>query len=137
MYLFWNSIQFAPILWCFAFSFGFIFIWMDQIASTVLTVPIGKNMIFTFYLFILVHLRLYYIFQAPLSLWDFVQLSSTCLCHLKIGTCSLNIMLNNNFNFHNSETSSFLIILLLWVNFWFHGKRKKINCFSTSNIMIL
>jgi hypothetical protein len=39
-------------------------------------------------------------FQALLSLWDFVQLSSTCPIHLKIGTCSLNIMLNNNFNLH-------------------------------------
>jgi hypothetical protein len=34
------------------------------------------------------------------SLWDFFQLSSTCHVHLKIGTCSLYIMLNNNFNFH-------------------------------------
>jgi hypothetical protein len=40
---------------------------------------------------------------SPLGLrkiWDFFQLSSTCLLHLKIGTCSLYIMLNNNFNFH-------------------------------------
>jgi hypothetical protein len=43
---------------------------------------------------------LYSIFQAPLSLWDFFQLSYICPLHLKIGTCSLNIMLNNNFNFH-------------------------------------
>jgi hypothetical protein len=32
------------------------------------------------------------------SLWDFFQLSSTCPVYLKIGTCNLNIMLNNNFN---------------------------------------
>jgi hypothetical protein len=84
-------------LCCFAFSFGFIFIQMDQIANYVLTVPIEKNMIFTIF-FILINLPLYYVFQAPLSLWDFFQLSSTCLVHLKIDTCSLNIMLNNNFN---------------------------------------
>jgi hypothetical protein len=30
----------------------------------------------------------------------FFQLSSTSPIHLKIGTCSLYIMLNNNFNFH-------------------------------------
>jgi hypothetical protein len=35
---------------------------------------------------------LYCVFQAPLSLWDFFQLSSTCPIHLKIGTCSLNII---------------------------------------------
>jgi hypothetical protein len=41
---------------------------------------------------------LYYVFQAPLSLWDFFQLSSTCPVHMKIGTCGFNIMLNKNFN---------------------------------------
>jgi hypothetical protein len=48
-------------------------------------------------------------FKAPPSLWDFFQLSSTCPIHLKIGTCSLNIMLNNNFNSltpWNSQASS-------------------------------
>jgi hypothetical protein len=34
------------------------------------------------------------------SFWDFFQLSSTCLVHVKVGTRSLYIMLNNNFNFH-------------------------------------
>jgi hypothetical protein len=43
---------------------------MDQIANNVLTVPIEKNMIFTF-LFILINLPLYYVFQAPPSVWDF------------------------------------------------------------------
>jgi hypothetical protein len=43
-------------------------------------------------------LPLYCVFQAPPYLWDFFQLSFTCPVHLKIGTCSLNIMLNNNFN---------------------------------------
>jgi hypothetical protein len=43
---------------------------MDQIASNVLNVPIKKNMIFTI-LFILIDLLLYYVFQAPLSIWDF------------------------------------------------------------------
>jgi hypothetical protein len=51
-----------------------------------------------YYFLILINLTLYYVFQAPPSLWDFFQLSSTCHVHLKIGTCSLNIMLNNNFN---------------------------------------
>jgi hypothetical protein len=72
---------------------------MDHIASNVLTTPIKKNMIFTIF-FILINLHLYYVFQASPSLWDFFQLSSTCPVHLKIGTCSLYIMLNNNFNFH-------------------------------------
>jgi hypothetical protein len=89
----------APVLCCFTFSFGFIFIQMDQIASNVLTVPIEKKMIFTIF-FILINLLLCYVFQATPSLWDFFQLSSTCPFHLKIGACSLNIMLNNNFNFH-------------------------------------
>jgi hypothetical protein len=71
---------------------------MDQIASYVLTVPIEKNMIFTILFFILINLPLNCVFQAPPSLWDFFQLSSTCPVHLKIGTCSLIIMLNNNFN---------------------------------------
>jgi hypothetical protein len=71
---------------------------MDQIASYVLTVPNEKNMIFTNFFLILINLPLYCVFQAPPSLWDFFQLSSTCPIHLKIGTCSLNIMLNNNFN---------------------------------------
>jgi hypothetical protein len=64
---------------------------MDQIASNVLTVPIVKNMI-------LINLPLYYVFLAPPSLWDFFQLSSACPVHLKIGICSLNIMLINNVN---------------------------------------
>jgi hypothetical protein len=72
---------------------------MDHIASNVLIALIEKNMVFTIF-FNLINLPLYYVFQAPLSLWDFFQLSSTCPVHLKIGTCSLYIMLNNNFNFH-------------------------------------
>jgi hypothetical protein len=96
---YWNSIQFAPILCCFAFSFCFIFIQMDHIASNVLTAWIEKNMIFPFF-YILINLPSYYVFQAPSSFWDFFQLSSRCPVHLKIGMCSLYIMLNNNFNFH-------------------------------------
>jgi hypothetical protein len=72
---------------------------MDHIANNVLTAPIEKKMTFTIF-FIHINLPLYYVFQAPQSLWDFFQLSSTCLVHLKIGTCSLYIMLDNNFNFH-------------------------------------
>jgi hypothetical protein len=86
-------------LCCFAFSFGSIFIQMDHIASNVLTAQIEKNMIFPSF-FILINLSLYHVCQAPLSLWDFFQLSSTCPDHLKIGTYSLYIMLHNNFNFH-------------------------------------
>jgi hypothetical protein len=55
---------------------------------------------FTIFLFYFHKLTLVLCFQAPPSLWDFFQLSSTCPFHLKIGTCSLDIMLNNNFNFH-------------------------------------
>jgi hypothetical protein len=95
-----NSIQFAPVMCCFTFSFRFIFIQMDWIASNVLTIPIEKSMIF-YYFIILINLPLYYAFQALPSLWDFFQLSSTCPFYLKIGTCSLNIMLNNKFNFHS------------------------------------
>jgi hypothetical protein len=43
---------------------------MDQIANYLLTVLIGKNMIFTIFK-ILINLPLYYVFQAPPSLWDF------------------------------------------------------------------
>jgi hypothetical protein len=43
------SVHPGPILYCFSFLFGFIFIQMDQIASNVLTVPIEKNMIFTIF----------------------------------------------------------------------------------------
>jgi hypothetical protein len=72
---------------------------MDHIASDVLIALIEKNMIFT--IFLNSHnLPLYYVFQAPPSLWDFFQLSSACPVHLKIGTCSVYIMLNNNFSFH-------------------------------------
>jgi hypothetical protein len=39
----------TPFLCCFAFSVGFIFIQMDQIASYVLTIPIEENMIFTIF----------------------------------------------------------------------------------------
>jgi hypothetical protein len=74
---------------------------MDHIANNVLTTLIEKKMIFTNFFFTLINLPLYYVFQAPSSLLDFFQLSSTCPNHLKIGTCSLYIMLNNNFNFHN------------------------------------
>jgi hypothetical protein len=70
---------------------------MDQIVSYVLTIPIEENMIFTIFLN-LINLPLYYVFQEPPFLWDFFQLSSTCPGRLKIGTCSLNIMLNDNFN---------------------------------------
>jgi hypothetical protein len=62
---------------------------MDHIANNVLTAPIEKNMIFTSF-FILINLPLYYVFQAPPSLSDFFQLSSTCHVHLKTGTCSLD-----------------------------------------------
>jgi hypothetical protein len=72
---------------------------MDHIANNVLTASIEKNMIVTIFL-ILINLPLYFVSQAPPSLWDFFQLSSTCPIHLKIGTCSFYIMLNNNFNFH-------------------------------------
>jgi hypothetical protein len=44
-----HSIQFAPILCCFAFSFGFIFIQMYHIASNVLTVRIEKTWFFTIF----------------------------------------------------------------------------------------
>jgi hypothetical protein len=70
---------------------------MDHVTSYVLTIPIEKNMIFII-LFYSHKLTFYYVFQAPPSLWDFFKLISTYLVHLKFGTCSLNIMLNNNFN---------------------------------------
>jgi hypothetical protein len=37
-------------------------------------------------------------FSSTPSLWDFFQLSFACHVHLKIGICSLNIMLINNVN---------------------------------------
>jgi hypothetical protein len=73
---------------------------MDQIANNVLTAPIEKNMIFSIFFYSHKLAFVLCFSQAPPSLWDFFQLSSTCLVHLKIGTCSLYIMLNNNFNYH-------------------------------------
>jgi hypothetical protein len=70
---------------------------MDQIASNVLT--LRKAGFFTIF-FYSHKLTFVLCFSNTPSLWDFFQLSSTCPFHLKIGTCSLNIMLNNNFNFH-------------------------------------
>jgi hypothetical protein len=72
---------------------------MDHIASNVLTVPIENNMIFTIF-FYSHKLTFIVCFSSTPSLWDFFQLSSTCPFHLKIGSYSLNIMLNNNFNSH-------------------------------------
>jgi hypothetical protein len=70
---------------------------MDQIASNVLTIPIEKNMIFT--IFQNSHkLTFVLCFSSTPSLWDFFQLSFACPIHLKIGICSLNIMLINNVN---------------------------------------
>jgi hypothetical protein len=63
----------------------------------VLTVPIEKNMIYT--IFQNFH-KLTFVLcfsNTPVSL-GFFQLSSACPVHLKIGICSLNIMLNNNVN---------------------------------------
>jgi hypothetical protein len=66
---------------------------MDQIASYVLTVMIGENMIFIIFK-ILINLPLYYVFQVAPSISDFFQLSSTCPVHLKIDTCNLNILVD-------------------------------------------
>jgi hypothetical protein len=69
---------------------------MDQIASYVLTVLIEKNMIFTI-LFYFHKLTFALCFSStPISLGFFS--TKLQLVHLKIGTCSFNIMLNNNFN---------------------------------------
>jgi hypothetical protein len=86
-----SSILFFFFIWFYFYSIGS----NSQLCAHL---PIEKNMIFTSSFFILINLPLYYVFQAPPSLWDFFQLSFTCLVHLKIGTCSLNIMLNKNFN---------------------------------------
>jgi hypothetical protein len=64
------------------------------------TIGVASKTQFLLFFFVLINLHLYYVFQAPPSLWDFFQLRSTCHVHLKIGTCSLNIMLNKNLNFH-------------------------------------
>jgi hypothetical protein len=85
---------------------------MDHIANNVLIVPIEKKMIFII-IFYSHKITFILCFQAPPSLWDFFQLSSTCPVHLKIGTCSLYIMLNNNFNFHTPWDSQNPYILRL------------------------
>jgi hypothetical protein len=72
---------------------------MDHIASNVLTTPIKKKMIFIIF-FYSHKLTFVLCFLSTLVSLGFFQLSSTCPAHLKIGTCSLYIMLNNNFNFH-------------------------------------
>jgi hypothetical protein len=109
---------------------------MDQIASYVLTVPIEKDMILLFFL-ILINLPLHYVLQAPPSLWDFFQLSSICHVHLKIGTCSLNIMLNNNFNSltpwdsQNPYTPRLNKKQALWAS----SKKKKNSNYQHQNIL--
>jgi hypothetical protein len=119
------------MLSCFSIWFYFN---SNGLASNVLTTPIEKNMIFTIF-FILINLPLYYVFQAPLSLWDFFQLNSTF--HLKIGTCTFNIMLNNIFNFHtpwdsqNPYNPRLNKKQALWPSFF----KKKLKT-STSNIII-
>jgi hypothetical protein len=66
---------------------------MDPIARYVLTVLIEENMIFTIS-FNSQKLTFVLCFSStPISL-GFFKLSSTCLVHLKVGTCSLNIMFN-------------------------------------------
>jgi hypothetical protein len=109
---------------------------MDQIASNVLTVSIEKSMIFSSF-FILINLPLYYVFQAPSSVWDFFQLSSTCPFHLEIGTCSLNIMLNNNFNLHIPWDSRNPYNLRLNQKHvaWASSKKKKNSNFQHYNIL--
>jgi hypothetical protein len=72
---------------------------MDQIASNVLTIMIEEKMIFTIF-FNFINLLFVLCFSSSHISLVFFQLSSTCPFHLKIDTCSLNIMLNNNFNFH-------------------------------------
>jgi hypothetical protein len=41
----------------------------------------------------------------------FFQLISTCPFHLEVGTCSLNILLNSNFNFHTPWNSLIIFII--------------------------
>jgi hypothetical protein len=57
-----------------------------------------RKTLFLLFFKIIINLSLYYVFQALPSLWDFFQLSFACHVHLKIGICSLNIMLINNVN---------------------------------------
>jgi hypothetical protein len=65
----------------------------------------------TFYCFFKSHkLTFVLCFQAPPSLWDFFQLSSTCPFHLKIGTCSLNIIWTTILTFTPRGIHKILII---------------------------
>jgi hypothetical protein len=109
---------------------------MDQIASSVLTILIEKKKIFLFFI-ILINLPLYYVFQASLFLWDFFQLSFTCSFHLKINICSLNIMLNNNFNFHTlwDSWSPYNPRLNPKQVLWASSKKIKIRNFQHYNIL--
>jgi hypothetical protein len=107
---------------------------MDQIASNVLTIPIEKNMIFT--IFQNSHKLIFVLcFSSTPSLWDFFQLSSVCPVHLKIGTCSLNIMLINNVNSLTPWDSQnpYIPRLNKKQAFWASSKKKKT---STFNIII-
>jgi hypothetical protein len=109
---------------------------MDQIANNVLTIPIEKSMIFTIF-FLLINLPLYCVFQPPLCLWDFFQLSSTCPFHLEIGICSVNILLNNNFNFHTPWDSQnpYYPRLNQKQALWVGSKKRKTITFNIKKIL--
>jgi hypothetical protein len=74
-------------------------------------------------------------FSSTLVFWDFFQLSSTCHVHLKIDTCSLNIILNKNFNSLTTWDSQnpYNPRLNQKQALWASSKKKKI---ATFNIII-
>jgi hypothetical protein len=115
---------FAAVLCRFAFSFCFIFYSNGSNSQRCAHRSDWKKHDF-YYFFILINLPLYYVFQAPPSIWDFFQLSSICAFHLKIGKCSLNIMLNNNFSSH-TRGIHIIIIIQGWIkNMLFRKAQKK------------
>jgi N-acyl-L-homoserine lactone synthetase len=89
------------------------------------------------FFFILINLPLYYVFQAPRSIWDFFQLSFTCPILLKIGTCSLNIMLTT-ISTHSPRGIHKILIIQGWIKNRLFGqaqKKKKNSNYQHYNIL--
>jgi hypothetical protein len=71
-------------------------------------------------------------FKHPCLFGTFYQLSSISIFHLKIGTCSLNIMLNNNLNFHTlwDSQNPYNPKLNQKQALWVGSKKKKTSSFN-------
>jgi hypothetical protein len=95
-----------------------------------------KNTWFLLFYFILINLPLYYVFQAPPSLWDFFQLSFTCIFHLKLvhvasTSCWTTISTCTPHGIHK------ILIIQGWIRNWLFGQvqKKENNNFQHYSIL--